>query len=103
MPREKGRFQCKLENPRLTITHQRLTPPPRTQNADLPFVQTLPNSRVFIKDKMFKLQAIFNDGSVGMEFMTDDPSEAEDMRERWLAFDCVAEVLILDLPGWVSL
>jgi hypothetical protein len=52
---------------------------------------------------MFKLHAIFNDGSVGMEFMTDDPSEAEVMREHWLAFDCVAEVLVLDLPGWVSL
>ena len=41
---------------------------------------------------MFKLHAIFNDGSVGMEFMTDDPSEAEDMREQWLAFDCVAGI-----------
>jgi hypothetical protein len=56
-----------------------------------------------IKDKMFKLHATFNDGSVGMEFMTDDPSEAEDMREQWPAFDCVAEVLVLDLSGSVSL
>jgi hypothetical protein len=52
---------------------------------------------------MFKLQAIFNDGSVGLEFMTDDLSEAEEMLVRWLAFDCVAEVLVSDLPGWVSL
>jgi hypothetical protein len=48
---------------------------------------------------MLKLQAIFHDGSVGMECMTDDPSEAEEM----LAFDCVAEVLVLDEPAWVSL
>ena len=41
---------------------------------------------------MLKLQAIFHDGSVGLEFMTDDTSEVEKMRERWLAFDCVAEV-----------
>jgi hypothetical protein len=51
---------------------------------------------------MLKLQAIFHDGSVGMEFLTDDSSEAEEMREQWLAFDCVTEVLVLDQPGWVS-
>jgi hypothetical protein len=43
---------------------------------------------------MVKLHAVLNDGSVGMEFMTDDPSEADEMREQWLAFDCVAEVLV---------
>jgi hypothetical protein len=52
---------------------------------------------------MVKLQAIFQDGSVGMEFMTDDSSEAEELRELWLAFDCVAEVLLSDEPAWVSL
>jgi hypothetical protein len=52
---------------------------------------------------MLKLQAIFHDGSVGLEFMTDDRSEAKEMREQWLAFDCVAEVPILDEPGWVPL
>jgi hypothetical protein len=52
---------------------------------------------------MLKLQAIFQDGSVGLEFMTDDLSEAEEMRGQWLAFDCVAKVLVLDEPGWVSL
>lgn len=52
---------------------------------------------------MLKLQAIFQDGSVGLEFMTDDLSGAEEMRGPWLAFDCVAEVLVLDEPGWVSL
>jgi hypothetical protein len=52
---------------------------------------------------MLKLQAIFDDGSVALEFMTDDSSEAEEMRAQWLAFDCVAEVVVLDEPGWVSL
>jgi hypothetical protein len=52
---------------------------------------------------MLKLQAIFQDGSVGLEVVTDDPSEAEEMREQMLAFDCVAEVVVLDEPGWVSL
>jgi hypothetical protein len=52
---------------------------------------------------MLKLQAIFHDGSVGIEFMTDDPAEAEEMREQMLAFDCVAEVRVMDEPDWVSL
>jgi hypothetical protein len=51
---------------------------------------------------MLKVQAILHDGSVGLEFMTDDPSEAEEMREQWLAFDCVAEVLVLDESDLVS-
>jgi len=52
---------------------------------------------------MLKLQAIFHDGSVAMEFMTDSPSEAEEMREQMLAFDCVAEALALDETGWVRM
>lgn len=52
---------------------------------------------------MLKLQAIFHDGSVGLEFMTDDTSEAEEMREQILAFDCVREVLLREEPGWVVL
>jgi hypothetical protein len=36
------------------------------------------------KNTALKLQAIFHDGSVGLEFMTDDPSEAEEMREQLL-------------------
>ena len=58
--------------------------------------------RCAIKTGMLKLQAIFHDGSVGMEFMTEDSSEAEEMRELWLGFDCVAEVPVSDEPGWVS-
>jgi hypothetical protein len=38
-----------------------------------------------------------------MEFMTDDTSEADEMREQMLAFDCVAEVVVREEPGWVSL
>jgi len=30
-------------------------------------------------------------------------SDAEEMRAQMLAFDCVAEVLVLDEPGWVGL
>jgi hypothetical protein len=50
---------------------------------------------------MFKLQAIFPDGSVGMEFMTEDASEAEELRVLWLGFDCVVDVLVSDEPAWV--
>jgi hypothetical protein len=52
---------------------------------------------------MLKLQAILHDDSVGLEFMTDDTSEAEEVRQHWLTFDCVAKVMVLDEPGWVSL
>jgi hypothetical protein len=51
---------------------------------------------------MLKLQAILHDGSIGMEFMTEDSSEAAELRELWLAFDCVAEVVVKDEPGWVT-
>jgi hypothetical protein len=49
-----------------------------------------------------KVQAILHDGSVGLEFMTDDGSEAEQLRTQCLAFDCVAEVRVLDEPGWMK-
>lgn len=52
---------------------------------------------------MLELQAIFQDGTVGMEFMTDDPSEAEEMRELYLTFECVAEVRILNEANCVAL
>jgi hypothetical protein len=52
---------------------------------------------------MLKLQAIFHDGLVGLEFMTDNPSEAEEMREQMLAFERVREVMVLDEPDWVKL
>jgi hypothetical protein len=52
---------------------------------------------------MLKVQTILQDGSVALEFMTDDLAEAEEMRAQWLGFDCVAEVRVLDQPGWVEL
>jgi hypothetical protein len=52
---------------------------------------------------VLKLQAIFHDGSVGLEFMTESAEEAEEMRAQWLEFDCVAEVRVLDDPGWVAI
>jgi hypothetical protein len=52
---------------------------------------------------MFLLQAILADGTVAMEIMVEDPSEAEEMREQMLAFDCVKEVVLLDELDWVSL
>jgi len=41
------------------------------------------------------------DGSIALEFMTDDASEAQELRDQMLAFDCVAEVVV-DEPDWVS-
>jgi hypothetical protein len=52
---------------------------------------------------MLKVQAILQDGSIALEFMTDDASEAEEMRAQGLAFDCVAEVLVIDEPQWTIL
>jgi hypothetical protein len=51
---------------------------------------------------MLKVQAILHDGSVALEFMTDDAVEAEEMRVLCLDFGCVAEVRVLDEPGWVA-
>jgi hypothetical protein len=55
------------------------------------------------KPGMLKLEAILNDGSVAPEFMVDNPSEAEEMRRQMLDVDGVAEVRILDEPGWVRI
>ena len=49
---------------------------------------------------MFKVQAILHDGSVRLEFMTDDANEAEEMRTELLPFDCMAEVRIEEEPDW---
>jgi hypothetical protein len=51
---------------------------------------------------MLLVQAILQNGSVALEFMTDDPSEAQEMRRQMLAVEGVAEVRILDQPQWVS-
>ena len=40
------------------------------------------------KSTIFKLQTRFRDGPVGPEFMSNNASEAEEMPEQMLAFDC---------------
>jgi hypothetical protein len=52
---------------------------------------------------MLVVQTIFDDASVGLEFMSDDTSEAEEMRTHLAEFDFVVEVRVLDEPGWGSL
>ncbi|MBV8279469.1 MAG: hypothetical protein JO170_29980 [Verrucomicrobia bacterium] len=54
---------------------------------------------IVVRTAMILLKAILNDGTVAMEFMTDDSSEAEEMRKQMLAFDCVTEVVALDESG----
>jgi|HubBroStandDraft_6_1064221.scaffolds.fasta_scaffold315307_2 hypothetical protein len=44
-----------------------------------------------------------SDGSVGLEFMIDDDTDAEEVRTECIACDRVAEVRILDEPGWVTI
>ena len=39
---------------------------------------------------MLKVQALLHDGSVALEFMTDDIDEAEEMRVQFLDFDRAA-------------
>jgi hypothetical protein len=48
---------------------------------------------------MLVVQSIFDDASV-LEFMSDDTSEAEEMRAHLAEFDFVVEVRVLDEPGW---
>ena len=55
------------------------------------------------KIAMLKVQAILTDGCVTLEFMTSEPSEAEEMHQQLLTSHAVAEVLVLDELGWVSL
>jgi len=81
----------------LPENHKRARCPSRPEPADCSF------RKLALKTGMLKLQAIFHDGLVGMEFMTEDSSGAEEMRQLWLAFDCVAEVLVSDDPAWVKL
>jgi hypothetical protein len=59
-------------------------------------------ARASAKNRHAHVQAILRDESVGVEFMTDNVSEADEMREQCLTFDCVGEVRILDEPGWVK-
>jgi hypothetical protein len=49
-----------------------------------------------------KCDNLLHDGSVRLDFMTDDVNEAEEMRIRTLASDCVAEIRNSNESGWVS-
>jgi hypothetical protein len=51
---------------------------------------------------MLKVQAVLHDGSVALEFMTDDNVESEEMRVQFLDFDRAGEVRVLDEPGWFA-
>jgi hypothetical protein len=49
-----------------------------------------------------EVQAIL-DRSLALEFMTEDAAQAEETRQQMLPVEGVAEVNIVDLPGWVAL
>jgi hypothetical protein len=49
-----------------------------------------------------KCDHLLHDGSVRLDFMTDDVNEAEEMRIQTLASDCVAEIRNSNESGWVS-
>lgn len=40
--------------------------------------------------------------TVALKFMTDDPTEAEEMRLQFLSIDSVTEVKVLDEPEWTQ-
>jgi hypothetical protein len=52
---------------------------------------------------ILKVQAILQDGSLALEFMTEDALEAEEMRRQMLAVEAWPEVRILVQPAWVEL
>jgi hypothetical protein len=45
---------------------------------------------------------LLHDGSVRLDFMTDDVNEAEEMRIQTLASDCAAEIRNSNESGWVE-
>ena len=49
-----------------------------------------------------KCDHLMHDGSVRLDFMTDDVNEAEEMRIQTVASDCVAEIRNLNESGWVA-
>ncbi len=49
-----------------------------------------------------KCDHLLHDGSVRLDFMTDDVNEAEEMRIQTLASDCVAEIRNSNESGWVA-
>jgi hypothetical protein len=51
---------------------------------------------------MLKVQAVLHDGSVALEFLTDDIVKAEEMRVQFLDFNRAGEVRVLDEPEWFA-
>ncbi|MBV8278215.1 MAG: hypothetical protein JO170_23555 [Verrucomicrobia bacterium] len=49
---------------------------------------------------MLKVEAILHDGSVALEFMTEDRAETEEMRQQMPDVEGVAEVRVIDEPRW---
>ena len=49
-----------------------------------------------------KCHHLLHDGSVRLDFVTDDVNEAEEMRIQTLASDCVAEIRNSNESGWVA-
>jgi hypothetical protein len=49
-----------------------------------------------------KCDHLLHDGSVRLDFMTDDVNEAEEMRIQTLGSDCVAEIRNSNESGWVA-
>jgi hypothetical protein len=58
--------------------------------------------RLWQKEYNAQSSTVIHDGSVALEFMTDDIVEAEEMRVQFLDFDRAAEVRVLDERGWVA-
>jgi hypothetical protein len=49
-----------------------------------------------------KCDHLLHDGSVRLDFMTDDMNEAEEMRIQTVVSDCAAEIRNLNESGWVA-
>jgi hypothetical protein len=85
LPEPPSFFSAAIPGPAPSSSNsQRFSVSPRTTNARCPSRPEPADCsflKLALKTGMFKLQAIFHDGSVGMEFMTEDSSEAEEMRQ----------------------
>ena len=49
-----------------------------------------------------KCEHLLHDGSVRLDFMTDDVNEADEMRIQTLASDCMTEIRNSNESGWVA-
>ena len=59
--------------------------------------------RVSARDNTtLKVRPLLHNGSVRLDFMTDDVNEAEEMRIQTVVSDCAAEIRNLNESGWVA-